>query len=275
MESLRLTRPPSLSHTGRPSTTPGFLGERHGAMTGGAATSDPQKGGTFTAWDEYISGKISGARTGQEVLPSGLAHDRVSRATAPDSRARGQVRQATPEGTRPDDPSKRHPGWSGRDVRGRLATGLLRSDERLLRPEGFRRFVEGENRCSRRHEEEGPCSRGKEEARPRPPRKKSVAKAAKPKAKASEEGSARDGRQEEENEKYSGDEQSSTEVSARSETLESCCAINLRSRRRSGTPACRSSTSPCSRYERPHRRARCRNRLPAPGRPLYRAAGRT
>jgi activator of HSP90 ATPase len=31
-------------------------GDDHGAFTGGEATVDPKQGGTFTAWDGYISG---------------------------------------------------------------------------------------------------------------------------------------------------------------------------------------------------------------------------
>jgi uncharacterized protein YndB with AHSA1/START domain len=43
-------------------------GARHTAMTGGAATSEQRKGGVFTAWDGYISGKHLELEPGARIL---------------------------------------------------------------------------------------------------------------------------------------------------------------------------------------------------------------
>lgn len=43
-------------------------GERHAAMTGGAATSDGRTGSRFTAWDGYISGQHLELQRGRRIV---------------------------------------------------------------------------------------------------------------------------------------------------------------------------------------------------------------
>jgi activator of HSP90 ATPase len=44
--------------------------EGHTAMTGGEAVVDPRVGGTFTAWDDYITGRTLELEPGRRILQS-------------------------------------------------------------------------------------------------------------------------------------------------------------------------------------------------------------
>lgn len=44
--------------------------EAHGEFTGAEARIDPKAGGTFMAWDEYISGKTLELENGKRILQS-------------------------------------------------------------------------------------------------------------------------------------------------------------------------------------------------------------
>ena len=43
-------------------------GDRHAAMSGGGASSDPRVGGRFTAWDGYIQGEHVALEPGRRVV---------------------------------------------------------------------------------------------------------------------------------------------------------------------------------------------------------------
>jgi uncharacterized protein YndB with AHSA1/START domain len=45
-------------------------GRAHGEMTGGAATASTKVGGTFTAWDDYISGRNLALEPGRRIVQS-------------------------------------------------------------------------------------------------------------------------------------------------------------------------------------------------------------
>jgi activator of HSP90 ATPase len=59
-------------------------GKEHGAMTGSAATVVAKVGGTFTAWDGYISGKTLELEPGKRIVQSWRSTDFAS--DTPDSR---------------------------------------------------------------------------------------------------------------------------------------------------------------------------------------------
>src|SRR3954451_23338462 len=66
MESLRLT-------TTIPATPEGLYdawlsGDSHAAMTGSPAASEERQGGTFTAWDGYITGKHLELEPGRRLV---------------------------------------------------------------------------------------------------------------------------------------------------------------------------------------------------------------
>jgi activator of HSP90 ATPase len=58
--------------------------KRHAAMTGGAATSEKRKGGSYTAWDGYISGKYLEFGPGTRILQAWRTTEFPT--NAPDSR---------------------------------------------------------------------------------------------------------------------------------------------------------------------------------------------
>ena len=59
-------------------------GERHAAMTGGAATSDARVGHGFTAWDGYITGKHLELQPGRRIVQAWRTTEFPD--SAPDSR---------------------------------------------------------------------------------------------------------------------------------------------------------------------------------------------
>jgi activator of HSP90 ATPase len=59
-------------------------GKQHGAMTGSGATVSAKVGGTFTAWDGYISGKTLELEPGQRIVQSWRSTDFAAK--DPDSR---------------------------------------------------------------------------------------------------------------------------------------------------------------------------------------------
>ena len=59
-------------------------GEKHAAMTGGAATSDARVGEGFTAWDDYITGKHLELQPGRRIVQAWRTTDFPD--SAPDSR---------------------------------------------------------------------------------------------------------------------------------------------------------------------------------------------
>jgi activator of HSP90 ATPase len=58
--------------------------EEHGKFTGSKAVIDPRKGGTFSAWDGYISGKNLELNPGKRIVQSWRTTEFPSR--SPDSR---------------------------------------------------------------------------------------------------------------------------------------------------------------------------------------------
>jgi uncharacterized protein YndB with AHSA1/START domain len=115
MESIRLTT--TFSATPDDVFDAWVTGARHAAMTGSPATSEKRKGGSFTAWDGYASGKHLELEPGKRILQSWRTTDFPER--APDSRleirlakvARG-TRLTLLQGDIPDGQSEMYSdGW--------------------------------------------------------------------------------------------------------------------------------------------------------------------
>jgi activator of HSP90 ATPase len=95
MESLRLST--TLNAEPEDVYDAWISGKRHTAMTGGAATSEKRQGGTFTAWDGYISGEHLEFGPGTRILQSWRTTEFPT--NAPDSRLEIRLTKA-PRGTK-------------------------------------------------------------------------------------------------------------------------------------------------------------------------------
>jgi activator of HSP90 ATPase len=95
MESIRLTT--TLSATPEDIYDAWISSKRHAAMTGGAASSEKRKGGRYTAWDGYISGKHLELEPGKRILQTWRTTEFPD--TAPDSRLEVKL-AAGPRGTK-------------------------------------------------------------------------------------------------------------------------------------------------------------------------------
>ncbi|MBI4818601.1 MAG: SRPBCC domain-containing protein [Deltaproteobacteria bacterium] len=72
-------------------------GDKHSAMTGAPATSEPKVGGRFTAWDGYIEGTHTELTPGKRIVQSWRSSDFPD--DAPDSQVEIDL-GAAPKGTR-------------------------------------------------------------------------------------------------------------------------------------------------------------------------------
>lgn len=90
MDSIRLTT--TLLGTPDDLYDAWISGKRHAAMTGSAATSEKKKGGKYTAWNGYISGKHLELDPGKRILQTWRTTEFPD--DAPDSRLELRFAQA-------------------------------------------------------------------------------------------------------------------------------------------------------------------------------------
>lgn len=91
MESIRLST--TLATTPEDAYDAWLSSKRHAAMTGSAATSEKRKGGSYTAWDGYISGKHLELDPGKRILQTWRTTEFPG--DAPDSRLEVRFSTAT------------------------------------------------------------------------------------------------------------------------------------------------------------------------------------
>ena len=95
MDSIRLTT--TLLATPEDVYDAWISSKRHAAMTGSAATSEKRRGGSYTAWDGYISGKHLELERGRRILQTWRTTEFPD--GAPDSRLELRLANA-PDGTK-------------------------------------------------------------------------------------------------------------------------------------------------------------------------------